>query len=512
MDGYRRLVGLLLSLGCSLATHAQRPSLPTPAVRLGPIPRVTTGQLEGGWVGTTGGAIPFWLRANQYGSVPLAGSTATLRAGIVSEYRPVRVDSAANRHRKLDWGYGVDLVVNAGQTTQLLLAQAYLKGRWGQFELYAGRRRGIVGLVDTTLTSGSYSQSDNALPIPKVQIGTRGFVALPFTKGLLAFHMFYNYGWFENADRKVINTRLHQKALYLQLGKPHWRIKLYGGLNHQVVWGGYSPYLANNVSNKGFLPADWRAYYYVVTALPYPTTTVDPNVSSFDEGNRIGNHLGSLDLGVRIHLKAGRLLLYRQNPYDTGALVYLTSLADGLNGISFRRQRPGKGRLTLDGMLLEWLYTKSQGGPLFIIGDPNNRGRVNYFNNSQYIDGWTYYNRTIGTPFLTPQTEVSPRLPVGFVVANNRVSLWHLGLSGQVAGRMQWQVKLAYSQNFGTYDVPYPTVANQFSGLLNVSMPLRIPRLGSCHLIASAAIDQGQLLTNSSGLYIGLRQQFNPSP
>ena len=27
------------------------------------------------------------------------------------------------------------------------------------------------------------------------------------------------------------------------------------------------------------------------------------------------------------------------------------------------------------------------------------------------IDGWTYFGRTIGTPFLTPQQEVSSSLP-----------------------------------------------------------------------------------------------------
>lgn len=499
---HSRLLGLLVSLGAGLTAQAQSNRLD----------RAVTGQVELGGFATTGQTTPFWLRANQYGIVPLTGSTATLRAGVFSDYHPVQPDSGATKRRKFDWGFGINIVGNAGRTSQVLLPEAYLKGRWGQFELYAGRRRGIVGLVDTALTSGAYVQSGNALPIPKVQLGTRGFVALPFTKGLIAVNAFYNYGWFENAGRKVINTRLHQKALYLRLGKPNWRVKLYSGISHQAVWGGYSPYLANNVSNNGYLPTDLKAYYYVVTALPYPTSAVDPNVSSIDEGNRIGNHLGSVDLGLSIHLTAGRLLLYRQNPYDTGALFYLTSIADGLNGLSFRRNQPGAGWLVVDGFLIECLYSKSQGGPEFVIGDPNRRGRVNYFNNSQYIDGWTYYNRTIGTPFFTPQAEVNPRLPVGYVVANNRVSLWHVGLSGQAGARAQWLLKLSYSRNFGTYDIPYPAGTNQFSALLNVSTPVHLPALGSCRLTTSVAVDQGKLLTNASGVYVGLRKVVSTQP
>ena len=32
-------------------------------------------------------------------------------------------------------------------------------------------------------------------------------------------------------------TYLHQKSLYGRFGKPGWKLKLYGGFNHQVLWG-----------------------------------------------------------------------------------------------------------------------------------------------------------------------------------------------------------------------------------------------------------------------------------
>ena len=46
--------------------------------------------IEVGGLVTSGPAVPFWQRANQYGTVPLAGSFGTIRAGFSSDYRPQR--------------------------------------------------------------------------------------------------------------------------------------------------------------------------------------------------------------------------------------------------------------------------------------------------------------------------------------------------------------------------------------------------------------------------------------
>ncbi|WP_018621227.1 capsule assembly Wzi family protein [Spirosoma luteum] len=461
----------------------------------------------GGFV--VSGPMPFWLRANQSGIVPLAGSTGTVRIGFSGAYRQVNPTDSLAKPKKVDWGYGLELVGNAGQQSQFLVPEAYLKARWGRFELYAGRRRDQIGLVDTMLTSGSFSWSGNALPIPKVQLGTLGYVPVPFTKGLISFNALYNHGWFENVNKRVIDTRLHQAALYVQLGKPKWPVKLYGGLNHSVVWGGYSSALDNGVSNNGLLPSSLMAYFYAVTARTASSLETDPNVSFFDGTNRIGNHLGTIDIGASIKLPIGKFMLYRQNPYETGALFYLTTLADGLNGLSFRRNQPGKGWFTVDGAVLEWLYTKNQGGSGFIENDPFGRGKVNYFNNEQFIDGWQYYGRVIGTPFLTPQAEVNPNLPVGYPIANTRVSLWHVGLSGRIARQVQWLTKVSYSQNFGTYETPYPAETNQFSALLQMMTPVKLPALGQVQLQTSLALDTGELLNKSSGGYFSIRKTLS---
>ncbi|MBN8826905.1 MULTISPECIES: capsule assembly Wzi family protein [unclassified Spirosoma] len=494
-----KCICLACGLGWLSTATAQSPSLVRP----------TEAYVEAGAYLVTG-AVPFWLRANQSGIVPINGSTAMVRVGLYGDYRRRQESDSLLPVKRLDWGYGLEVVGRSGLQTQLQLPEAYLKVRWGPVELYAGRKRGIVGIVDTLLTSGSYSWSGNAMPLPKIQLGTMGYVPLGFTHGFVAINALYNHGWFANSFVK--GSYLHQKALYIRLGKETSRVRIYFGGNHEAQWGGYAPSLVGipglSDNSDGRFASDLKAYFRVITA-SYGTGYVPTQgVISIDQGNRIGNGIGSFDGGIDINLGTSNLLLYRQNLYETGALFYLTNIIDGLQGIRLQR-KPGKGPVTIDRILLEFLSTWSQGGSEFVIEDPKRRGRNNYFNHSQYQDGWTYLNRTIGTPFLTPQTEVNPALPASRAIANNRVSLWHLGVSGRIAQQLQWQSRISYSMNEGTYDIPYPVGTGQLSVLMKLSGPIQFPGLGRCHISTSVGWDRGKLLSNSVGGYLGLRKSLD---
>ena len=290
----------------------------------------------------------------------------------------------------------------------------------------------IVGLVDTLLTTGAYIWSGNALPIPKIQLAIPVFTAVPFTKGVLSVMGAFSHGWFENSDRIVTGSYLHQKYVYARLGKPGWKFRLYGGFNHQVVWGGQAPpgVLSPNLSNNGVLPTGLRYYRAVVLGSRGEWDRTDPNVTSFED-NRIGNHLGSLDVATDIDFKSWNLMAYRQFVYDDGSLFYGTNLADGLNGLRLKNRRQPAGQpFFLRQITLEYFYSESQGGSAFVIDDPEQRGRDNYFNHGQFIDGWQYYKHTIGTPFLTPQGEARSSLPNNVGIINNRVNVVHIGLAG----------------------------------------------------------------------------------
>ncbi len=460
--------------------------------------RVTEYQAEAGAL-VSSGRTPFWQRANQYGTVPLANPVLRLSAGLHADYQPS--DSTGHR-RKFDWGYGVAVVGNAGKTNQLLLPEAYLKGRLGAFELYAGRRREVVGLMDTLLTTGSYIWSGNALPIPKIQLSVPTYTAVPFTKGILSFMGAYAHGWFENAGRLVKGSYLHQKYLYLRLGKPTWRFRLYGGANHEVIWAGESDLIPSNFAVDGRLPSSLKYYPSVVFGLRN-TNPDDPNVTSFEE-NRIGNHLGTLDAAAELDLRRWSLLAYRQFIFDDGSLFRGTNLVDGLTGLRLKNRQPAEGAaFVLRHLTLEFLYTFSQGGDVF-IDNPKQRGRDDYFNHSQLIDGWVYAGRTIGTPFLMPGSEVRPTLPGRGGIVNNRMAAAYLGMNATVQTRWDVTTRFSYSRNAGTYPVPYPKTVGQFSGLVLVSTAT--DWLGGTRLTGSLALDAGDLLPTSVGVYIGLRK------
>jgi hypothetical protein len=474
-------------------------------------------QIEAGTILSTSSKTPFWLRANQYGSVPYNAPSATVRVGLSADYDTTR--------QKFDIGYGADLVVNGSTnvdfspTQTVLLQQAYVKVRYGILEAYAGRRREIFGLVDTLLTSGSYTWSGNALPVPKIQIGIPRYTPIGLTNGWLSVMGTFAHGWL--GGTYVRHAFVHQKSLFFRVGKSHTTFRAYGGINHDVVWGGVSPELVGTGLVKSEqLPASFRDYLLVVSGLRTGSQTlipIDKNLTDFDITNRIGNHLGSIDVALEIDMRRHSLFLYRQNPFDSGALFYLTSIADGLNGIRLRNHTPNA---LFQNLLFEFLNTASQGGPEFVIEDPFRRGKVNYFNNAQFRDGWAYQRQTLGTPFIVPHYDINGRTSFGGYTINNRVNAWHVGASGTLPIQARWLkqspqyvTKLSLSHNLGTYDTPYPEPLNQFSMLLQVSAAVQAQGglrglFDGTELIGRLAIDAGGLYQPGIGFYLGVRRSW----
>lgn len=364
-------------------------------------------ELESGIYLSTSGQNPFLLRSNQYGIVPLESQFLTLRGATRKEYDSTKNEQ--NNQKRFSYGYGLNTVVNAGKVNQIILPEAYLKVRYGAFEFYGGRRREMVGLVDTTLTSGSYIWSGNALPIPKLQISIPNYISI-IGKGLISVKGAYAHGWFGSSD-STKNFFLHQKYLYGRIGKPNWRIKMYAGFNHQVQWGGRpdKPYIEKQtgklITNYG---NDLKTYWDVVSGVSLNTKESKDlaGVPTNEAWNRSGNHLGSVDVGIEFNFQKSDIFIYRQSIYDDGSLYYLNNINDGLLGVSWKKIGVNKGVV---GVNFEYLNTTNQGG---IIGGestiPQLRGLDNYFNNSFYT--WQYQNKTIGSPFLVPSNSVKEDL------------------------------------------------------------------------------------------------------
>ncbi|SEI51882.1 Capsule assembly protein Wzi [Dyadobacter koreensis] len=443
---------------------------------------------------------PFWIQANQFGIVPRTSPTGTLNIQLENFW------SLNSSDQKNKWriGGGIQAVGNLTKESKLLLPQIHGTIRFKNWELFAGRKKQWIGLADSTLGTGSYIWSNNAMPIPKIQIGTVGFVSVPFTKGWISFNTFYSEGLFENNRPITSNLKLHQKAFYLRVGKISSRLKLYGGINHQVQWGGNSPYETIN----GKMPTGFGNYVNLIIGRSGDSNVGQENY--FDNHNRVGNHLGTIDMGMEIESFSNSWFFYRQNIFEDGSLFALKSLADGLNGIRFRSKNFYGSSFSITEANIEFLYTKNQGGSEFIYGDLNaprgSLGRDNYFNHTQVRDGWSYYDRTIGTPFIAPTTDTQWKWPkyADSFTSNNRVAVYHLGLRGTFLRKMVWTTKMSYSSNIGTYDQPFPSI-NQFSGL--ITMQGKINLFGGTILKGSVAADLGELYPDTYGFTLGLRKE-----
>jgi hypothetical protein len=386
--------------------------------------------------------LPFWLHANQYGEIPFESQFFQFFGNIKHDY-----DSLYNiegKLKKFNWGYGARAVANVGKVNQLILSEGYAKVRYGAFEFYAGRRKEIFGIVDTLLTSGSYIWSGNALPLPKLQLSIPNYIPL-LKNGLISMKGGYAHGWFDNRRLYTSNIKLHQKWLYFKFGKPPWRLNFYAGGNHEVQWGGYSPFYTVD----GKLPDGLKNYFYVVmgTRGAIKDTPETGNV----EANRIGNHLGSIDLGLTFRINKINGLLYRQSFYDDGSLFFLNNVSDGLMGLSLEFKKT-YANFSVKKILFEYFDSSSQGGQAFLLYTKNNpapnelRGSDQYFSNAQIRDGWVNNNRTIGTPFISVQNELMNS-------NSNRIKFFNFSTHLSIKN-YQINFKQTFVEDLGTYSDP----------------------------------------------------------
>ncbi|TDB58654.1 capsule assembly Wzi family protein [Arundinibacter roseus] len=466
--------------------------------------------VEVGGLLTNGSRTPFWQQSNRFGTIPRDGNALMIRGGMQHTWALGKSDSIKEWRRVMrptyfakEWRFqvGVEGVANVGKTTDFLLPQAYGAVQFGNWELMVGRRKQWIGIADSTLSSGSYAWSGNALPLPKIQFGLSRYTAVPYTKNWVQIIGFYSDGWFEKNRPVTSELKFHQKQLYGRIGKPDGTFKLLGGINHQVQWGGKSPYeTINGQMPKGF-------ENYIRMALGQPSAGKLDTATFFDNSNRVGNHLGTLDAGFEITGRKIRWLLYRQNIYEDGSLFRLTNIKDGLNGISLTRLTESDADFQIHKGVFEVLYTKNQGGSQFIFNQAI-FGKDNYFNHAQVRDGWGYFDRGIGTPFIPPTSETVWRYPNygDSFTSNNRVWVFHTGLQGSLLQKIEWSTRLSFSSNAGVYDLPFLPTAYQFSGVLNLRA--RTSWLGENTFVqGSLAADIGDLYPKSYGLMLSIRKE-----
>lgn len=472
-------------------------------------------------IGTTNKVVPFWMRSNQFGSIPLTGGSGSLQGRLYKSYIGLPPnDILYGREKTFDWAFGLDVRGNGGNKSNLQLIEAYGKIKIWKFQLKGGRSKDVIGLVgDSSLTSGNFSQSGNALGVPKLEISIPEFLEIPFLEGIFSFKGNFSHGWAGTKDvRKNISAvitspvdrvpvYLHQKSFYGRFGKKDWKFKLYGGFNHQVFWGS-----EQKIYGKYFDLSPSQTFFYVATGKAYGNGSEIPN-------SKIGNHLGSIDLGAEYSFKDFRMIVYRQAFYEVGALSKLANIVDGLNGISIKNLNPKDGGFSLNSLVLEFLYTKNQAGEL--DSRYTKSGDEDYYNNYFYTEGWSYKGLGLGNPLLSTKSSTRNGLasdPNDYFI-NNRVIAYHIGVGGSI-NAWTFQSKISYSQNFGTFGTSpighslgrerFPPKFGIFQQVNQFSFYFDNQKEIKDGLIIGYTVgyDQGGLLRNSVGVAFKVRKSI----
>ena len=429
-------------------------------------------------VASTGAYAPFWLQSKSYGQIESSPTSADLLVGISKNL---------NHSKNLfDYGFKANFLVQTfNNQTNTYFHEYYAQARFLVFDLVVGAREEHLGNQDSTLSCGGFLFSENARPMPKITLGIEHFTTIPYTFGLLEIKGALIHGWFTDNiyDQNVL---LHQKYVYLKLGGK-FPVHIQYGLDHVAQWGGYIPGL-------GKQPSGIKDYVDIFFGRPGGSDALRT-----DQLNALGNHIISQSMKVDAEISDFKISGYWQNISEDGPIRMIwntMNLPDGLWGVSIRN----KNFPFVKGILFEYLNTTDGSGPYHDKDGLIYGGADSYFNNGVYQTGWTYYSRTIGTPFIT-----SPVLNKNGekYILNNRVQVHHFGIEGDIVG-YQYRLLSSFSKNYGTYDNPYPEMIQNTSLMLEVKK--RFPKLINVELGCYVAADFGTLYGNSIGCLLSIRK------
>lgn len=407
-----------------------------------------------GGAGSTDSQVPVWLYANRSGRL------------LDTQYQGYgAVDFTYNQAYTPFWrgevSFELQRTISDDEDMLLRLPKGYGAIYGGPFVLHAGRYPLLLGEVSMPeLSSGSFSVSNNAFPIPRITGRTDGFVDLPWLDGVVQTKFGLSHGWFEE-DRSTANALLHEKWLYLRLQHDQ-KMSVWGGLVHQAMWGGTTP-------NEGPVPVSLDNYLRVFTG-----RSGGGDASTSDQINGAGDTFGIWDIGFSSDVRGATLTGYYQHFYEglSNFRIWSNGL-DGLKGLTL--ELPHTIPVVPTRLLYERVRTDYQGGPLHDAQGFNLFGRAFYFQNSAYYSGWTYLGQIVGPALLLTDGEGED---LRFV--SNRIKANHFGLAGRISQHFEYRIRYSMTRHrfpsysyetlysdgsFWQYDGSFELVATQPFGV-----------------------------------------------
>ena len=467
------------------------------------------------------GKTPLWLNANKHGLSSLEKNNGYIRA---AAERPI----SADYERRWGVGYGVDLAVPLNYTSHFVVQQAYVEGRWLKGHLTIGAKEHPMELKNNKLSSGAQTLGINAHPVPEVRISLPDYWTVPLTngwiqmKGHVAYGMMTDENWqrdFTKRKSKYVEGQLyHSKAGYLRIGNSErfnpFSIEL--GLEMATLFGGTS-YHPNSdgtmrvIENKNNFSAFWHA---LIPGGAEVTETTYQNVE--------GNQLGSWLMRVNWDEDLWDLHLYGEKFFDDHSAMLLVDYDGYGNGDNWQKKEKHrylfydlkdmmlgaelnfKYDTPIKSVVLEYLYTKYQSGPIYHDHTKNisdHIGGNDDFYNHYISTGWQHWGQNIGNPlYMSPIYNNDGTIRV----KNNRFMAFHLGIAGVITHNLHYRLLATYQDGLGTYSKPYHTVHHNVSCLAEAEYKMNVRPLQGWSLKGAFGSDMGGLLGHNYGFQLTL--------
>lgn len=443
--------------------------------------------------------------------------------GVTTSPYGARIRGAVKKSIELDkrfsWGAGVDLIgdyasnitydkFNADTrqwyTHPMHPSRGWVQQLYGEVKfrgvfLTAGLKEYESGLVNPRLSSGDVTFSGNTRPLPGFRVGFIDFQNIPFTNGWVQiqgelgfnkstdndwtrdhFNFYYgrlNQGWWYNYKRAYFRT------------KPSERFSVTVGCQAAGQFAGDVSFYT-----------DGKMTQYLKRKLKLSNFT-DMIIPQWGEEYVKGNHVGSWDLKARYRLNNGdKIYGYFQWIWEDGSGVGKLNGLDGLWGLEYKRAERG----IVSGAVVEYFDFRNQSGPIHWdpVDSPGTSlsgqatGYDNYYNNFHH-NGYAIYGLSIGTPVL-PSPMYNLRGQNQFLC--NRLRGFHLGVTGDLSGNLDYRMLLSYRKGFGTGQIPYLTPRESTSMMLECNY--RLPLVKGLAFHCQAAFDAGKLQGNNFGALV----------
>jgi hypothetical protein len=442
---------------------------------------------------------------HNWGMIPLDANNFYVRGGVFHQ-------QTINK----EWSFsaGIDLAGSSPHTySDVWLQQLYGELNWKFLRLNIGAKEDYISLLNPYLSSGDFCGSNNARPQPEIKGSTPEFILVPYTKGNIYVKGHFAVGyltdgkWQESVARPhnrgyTKNALTHHKSVYSRFGNIEERNKLQFtlGLHHHVLYGGElykyrrNPETGQTEYVVHHQPKGLDELWRVISAQEGSELA-----SEADQDNAAGSHIGAYLFRADYRLKnRGVLSVYKQHFFEDGSGMRLQNYRDGLYGIEYKTER----KSLLSGAVFEYVYTKHQTGSIhFYFGmdsayihlQNKGNGNDNYYNNVDYIQGPSYYGRTMGTPlFLSPEYNRDGR--VNFI--SSRIIAYHLGIGGYLHPTLKYRLLATIGQTWGLYYVPFASVRKGVASVLDLTY--NCPKVQDLDIKLSLGFNRGEFFSGDT--------------